>query len=305
MILIHLCTNSNILLVFLILKYVLSIVCTIVPLIVVFNTIRPLFKTVITAEAIQNQIMPIVKSLISGIIVFMLPTLFSFIFTELLENKDPTISNCFANATIENVNRLKEKEESDRKKELAASKKETEEAIKKRQEEEQKERERVKEGRDNVTAQGGTNNGTGIWKNSAFPLPSGATSCRSSVFGPRTHPITGQYDNHSGDDYPASCGTSVYAVLDGKVIAAANDGGYHDGMGNYIKIQHKDGTSSVYMHASNVLVSVGQTIRKGQEIMKVGTTGSSTGCHLHVTIKNASGTNVAPSDYIPTLPACS
>ena len=305
MMLISLCTNSNILMVFLILKYTFSITCTIIPLIVIFNAIKPLFKTIITAETIQNQLMPIAKSIIAGFIVFILPTIFSFIFTELLENKDSTISNCFTNATIENVNRLKEKERIERKQELENSNKETAAEIKKRQEEEKKEREKIKKQREEIKKQGGTINGTGIWKDSLFPLPNGATRCRSSVFGSRTHPITGQYDYHSGDDYPAACGTSVYAVLDGQVVAAANDGGFHDGMGNYVKIQHKDGTSSVYMHSSNVLVRVGQNIRKGQEIMKVGTTGSSTGCHLHITIKNSSGTNVSPSSYIPTLPACS
>jgi len=75
-------------------------------------------------------------------------------------------------------------------------------------------------------------------------------------------------------------------------------------MGNYVRIQHSDGTISVYMHSSNVLVKTGEQVSKGQEIMKVGTTGSSTGCHLHITIKNPSGTNVAPSNYIPTLPSC-
>lgn len=303
-----LCNNSNILMVFLILKYAFSIVCTIIPIIVMYNTIAPLFKSVINPSDLTKQILPIVKSILAGLIVFFLPTLFNFVFTELLESRDPTISNCFANASVENVNRLKEKEAEERKKEQESKKSETSSELKKRLEEERKERERIRAEREakekEDQQQGTSSSGTGIWKNSIFPLPSGATSCRSSVFGPRTHPITGQYDNHSGDDYPAACGTSVYAVLDGKVIEAANDGGYHSGMGNYVKIQHSDGTTSVYMHSSNVIVKTGQSVKKGQEIMKVGTTGSSTGCHLHITIKNPAGTNVAPSNYIPTLAAC-
>ena len=173
--------------VFLILKYVLSIVCTIVPLIVMFNAIRPLFKTVITAEAIQNQIMPIVKSLISGIIVFMLPTLFSFIFTELLENKDPTISNCFTNATIENVTRLKEKEEWERKAELSETRKETEEELRKAQEEQTRkndERKRQREEKEQQkTEQESTNVNNSNDSASNSSSSSNASDNRNSAYG--------------------------------------------------------------------------------------------------------------------------
>ena len=131
-----------------------------------------------------------------------------------------------------------------------------------------------------------------------WPLPQGATSCRSSCFGSRIHPITGKYNNHSGDDYPAAAGTPVYAIADG--IATT---GYNSARGNYVDIDHGNGVHSIYMHASKIVIGNNQHVTKGQEIMKVGTTGSSTGNHLHITIQ-VNGVNVAPSGYIGALPAC-
>lgn len=141
-----------------------------------------------------------------------------------------------------------------------------------------------------------------------WPLPAGATSCRSSLYGYRIHPITGKQQYHSGDDYPAATGTPVYAIGDGTVIAVntgcvvgnMNCGG---GAGNYVKIDHGNGVVSVYMHASSVLVTKGQHVSRGQEIMKVGTTGSSTGPHLHITIR-LNGQLDEPGKYIGALPAC-
>ncbi|MDE5888704.1 MAG: M23 family metallopeptidase, partial [Bacilli bacterium] len=309
MILFNLCSQSGTLMVFVIIKILFSIIFTIIPLILIYRSIVPCVKCVINGEPFTKELGSLIKSFISGFVVFMLPTLFMFVFESLISVDGSGISACFANASLDNVNRLRENEAKERSGEISNNRKKLDEQMKKQQDEEARRNEIIRKRREELERQrqeqGGTSSGTGIWSESTFPLPSGATSCRSSVFGPRNHPITGEYENHSGDDYPAACGTSVYAVLDGKVIEAFNDGGYHYGMGNYVKIQHSDGTVSVYMHSSNVLVSVGQTVRKGQEIMKVGTTGSSTGCHLHITIKNSSGTNVAPSSYIPTLSSCS
>lgn len=135
-----------------------------------------------------------------------------------------------------------------------------------------------------------------------FPLPSNATSCRSSAYGYRYHPITGKYGWHSGDDYPAASGTSVYAVADGKVSAAANSG-WNGGMGNYVIIDHGNGLQSIYMHAVKVYVSVGDEVKQGQVIMGVGTTGSSTGNHLHITFKQ-NGELREPANYIGALRMC-
>ena len=157
----------------------------------------------------------------------------------------------------------------------------------------------------------GNNNGSstivtpGEW---GWPLPIGATSCRSSLYGYRIHPITGEQHFHSGDDYPAATGTSVYAIGDGTVIdintscvvGNMNCGG---GAGNYVKIDHGGGVVSIYMHASSVLVTRGQRVSRGDEIMKVGSTGSSTGPHLHITLR-LNGQLDAPMNYIGALPKC-
>lgn len=146
---------------------------------------------------------------------------------------------------------------------------------------------------------------TGRW---GWPLPVGASSCRSSVYGTRVHPITGVVHFHSGDDYPAAGGTPVYAIGDGTVIDVKTNCtvGNRDcggGAGNYVKIDHGGGVVSVYMHASSVSVSKGQHVYRGQEIMKVGTTGSSTGNHLHITIR-LNGQLDDPKNYIGALPHC-
>lgn len=134
-----------------------------------------------------------------------------------------------------------------------------------------------------------------------FPLPEGATSCRTSAYGPRIHPITGKKQNHSGDDYPAAAGTPVYAVKDGVVSSAGY--GYNGGKGNYVTLDHGNGISSVYMHASELYVKTGDKVSQGEVIMAVGTTGSSTGNHLHITFYKNSVTD-NPANYIGALPMC-
>ena len=156
---------------------------------------------------------------------------------------------------------------------------------------------------------GGGGNGpapaNGDW---GWPLPQGASTCRSSCFGPRIHPITHTRQYHSGDDYPAAAGTPVYAIADGTVVGVTTGcvaGNMSCGgkAGNHVVIDHGNGITSVYMHASKVVVSNGQHVSRGDKIMEVGTTGSSTGNHLHITVK-VNGTAVSPSDYIGALPAC-
>ena len=141
-----------------------------------------------------------------------------------------------------------------------------------------------------------------------FPLPAGATSCRSSAYGPRIHPITGKYSDHSGDDYPAAGGTPVYAVKDGVVSSIGTgcivgDMNCHGGMGNNVIIDHGNGITSIYMHATKVYVTTGQEVKQGDVIMSVGTTGSSTGNHLHITFKK-NGVKDNPANYIGALPMC-
>ncbi|MBK7883452.1 MAG: M23 family metallopeptidase [Chitinophagaceae bacterium] len=121
----------------------------------------------------------------------------------------------------------------------------------------------------------------------------------SSGFGYRMHPITGKFKFHKGIDIPAVCGTIVLASGSGYII----DAGYDPIIGNFIKIGHSFKWTSLYGHLSQINVSKGQKVTAGQMIGLSGTTGRSTGCHLHYAIyynKQA----VAPLKYIKLFKEC-
>lgn len=287
----NMCNNSGILTTFMIIGYVITITKIVVPFLLMFKCIKQIAPEIIGGDSIAKHIAPIAKSLIAALIVFFIPSILNALFTMMSPDySSDSYASCVSNANLQKIKQLRASE---------ASTDEGSQVI------EFEQPHYKPSGSQSGTGSGGdSSERSGIWVNSIFPLPDGATSCRSSLFGPRTNPITGASENHSGDDYPAACGTSVYAVLDGTVTDMANDNGYHGGRGNYVVIKHSDGKSSVYMHSSNVLVKVGQQVKAGQEIMKVGTTGQSTGCHLHITIKDTNGTNLAPINHIPTLGSC-
>ena len=96
----------------------------------------------------------------------------------------------------------------------------------------------------------------------------------------------GRIHGRNGVDIANSCGTPVYAAADGTVAIADADG-YNGGFGKYIKLIHANGTETLYAHSSKLLVGVGQVVGKGQKIMLMGTTGRSTGCHLHFEVHGA------------------
>ncbi|MCM1269869.1 MAG: M23 family metallopeptidase [Faecalibacterium sp.] len=100
----------------------------------------------------------------------------------------------------------------------------------------------------------------------------------TSRFGTRVDPISGAVKTHGGTDIAAAHGTPIVAAADGTVIAATyNAGGY----GYYVKIKHNDTYQTLYGHCSALIVSAGQTVKQGQVIAKVGSTGYSTGPHCH------------------------
>ncbi len=117
----------------------------------------------------------------------------------------------------------------------------------------------------------------------------------SSSFGLRTSPITGSSGEfHWGQDFAAACGTRVYSADSGVVRAV----GWHPwGGGNRVEIDHGNGLITTYNHLEGIAVKKGDSVRVGEVIARVGTTGSSTGCHLHFeTILNGSHKN--PHDWI-------
>ena len=120
----------------------------------------------------------------------------------------------------------------------------------------------------------------------------------SSLFGHRIHPVTGKPGNHAGIDIPAPKNTKIYAARGGVVITSKMGSGSDWSYGNYVVINHGDGTSTLYAHMNSRAVKVGDVVKQGQIIGYVGTTGRSTGNHLHYEVRKGS-TRVDPIDYYP------
>lgn len=115
----------------------------------------------------------------------------------------------------------------------------------------------------------------------------------SSPFGWRIHPVYKDWRKHQGVDLGAPKGTPIIATRSGKVVFAT----WNKSAGYYVKIDHGDGFASVYMHMTHYIVKSGDTVKAGQTIGYVGSTGTSTGNHLHFGI-SYKGTYVNPAKYI-------
>lgn len=125
----------------------------------------------------------------------------------------------------------------------------------------------------------------------AWPVP-GYTRI-TSQFGMRTHPITGVYKLHTGVDIGAPMGASFIAANDGLVTYA----GWNNAYGNMVIIDHGGGITTLYAHGSEILVQAGDTVFQGTPVLKVGSTGYSTGPHAHFEVR-INGEYVQPLDYI-------
>ena len=125
----------------------------------------------------------------------------------------------------------------------------------------------------------------------AWPVP-GYTKITSN-YGMRVHPITGQYKLHTGVDISAPMGANFVAANDGIVTKA----GYNSAYGNMVIIDHGGGISTLYAHGSEILVTVGQTVKRNEAILKVGSTGYSTGPHAHFEVR-INGVVTNPLEYI-------
>ena len=137
------------------------------------------------------------------------------------------------------------------------------------------------------------------WSNQALlqsALPSGRpikTGWISSRFGPRTDPLNGKRNYHKGMDFAARPGTPIHSVAAGIVKRAKTVAGF----GNVVEINHADGYSTLYAHNQTNLVSQGQIVHKGQRIALLGSSGRSSGPHVHFEVRK-NGQPVNPHDYV-------
>ncbi len=152
---------------------------------------------------------------------------------------------------------------------------------------------------DNTGDTGGNNNNDNGGGNSdqpsvsAFTWPCPSSRRVTSDYGPRQSPTAGASSYHKGIDIGASYGADIVAAADGTVVFA----GYSNSAGNYVTVSHGGGLYTVYMHCSSLNVSKGQSVSRGQVIAKVGSTGISTGNHLHFGV-SLNGSYVNPWNYL-------
>ena len=132
-----------------------------------------------------------------------------------------------------------------------------------------------------------------VYDGGMFKWPAPSYTRISDDYGNRTHPILGVQQFHNGIDMAAPGGSPILAAYDGTVVAAA----YSNSMGNYIMIDHGDSLYTIYMHASKLYVSTGTVVVRGETIAAVGSTGRSTGPHLHFGVR-LNGEYVSPWNYL-------
>lgn len=164
----------------------------------------------------------------------------------------------------------------------------------KAEEEKRKQEEAAKQEQNQKPSGGGSGGSSGGGSSSSgwrYPLPYRVPI--TDPYGWRTNPITGKRSFHTGTDLAAGAGTSILATRSGTVTTAA----YSDVWGYYVTINHGDGYSSLYAHMTRYTVSAGQSVSQGQTIGYVGSTGWSTGAHLHFTIYY-NGNTVNPMNYV-------
>ena len=126
-----------------------------------------------------------------------------------------------------------------------------------------------------------------------FTWPCPSSNRITSDYGPRKSPTAGASTDHKGIDIGAAYGADIVAAAGGKVITAT----YSSSAGNYVMIDHGGGLYTVYMHASSLHVSAGDEVKAGQMIAKVGSTGISSGNHLHFGV-SLNGSYVSPWGYL-------
>ena len=194
------------------------------------------------------------------------------------EDEEAELSAQIAAAEVELTKVLKAEEE---------ARKKAEEEARKKAEEERKKQEAA-----NKNPGSGSSGGSSFVSGESWGRPCSWRKL-TSPYGYRTHPTTGQWKFHNGVDLANDKGTPIYAVRSGKVTVAT----YGSTYGYYVTINHGDGFSSLYAHMTRFVVSKGDTVEKGQLIGYMGSTGRSTGPHLHFSIFY-NGSTVNPMNYI-------
>lgn len=220
-----------------------------------------------------------------------------------IQQSESMVSN-YSNA-IEEQEALIEKllEEERRRVEEEERRRKAEEERKRKEEEEKKKQEQSNNSGNSSNNNSNGNNSSDNSSNNSdssdsgtqggftWPLPASHTI--TSYFGNRGQPTSGASTYHQGIDIGAPTGTSIVAASSGTVVTAS----YSAGAGNYIMISHGNSVYTVYMHCSQLLVSAGQTVSKGEKIALVGSTGISTGPHLHFGV-SVNGSYVDPLNYV-------
>ena len=134
---------------------------------------------------------------------------------------------------------------------------------------------------------------SGEYSGGVMGWPSRSSKRITDVFGMRLHPILGYYKMHTGIDIGAAKGTDILAAADGTIIRTASSDGY----GNYVMIDHGGGVVTLYAHSSKILVRVGDKVKRGDVIALVGSTGRSTGPHIHFEVR-INGNYKDPLQYV-------
>ena len=127
----------------------------------------------------------------------------------------------------------------------------------------------------------------------ALPITPLASGTLTSAYGERIHPIDGTREFHSGVDIAAPLGTELVAVYDGEVIEV----GENDRIGKYVCLLHKDGVEILYGHCSDIFVEPGVKVCAGESVAAVGSTGVSTGSHVHIAVSK-DGRTCDPATYV-------
>ena len=167
-----------------------------------------------------------------------------------------------------------------------------------KQRQQQQQQQQNNQNQSNNNSSGGGDFGNEIESTGQFAMPMKAgTYYISSYFGMRIHPVTGVAKGHNGVDFAASLGTPIYAIDSGTVLFAGPASGY----GHWVVIDHNNGFYSIYghMYANGIYVMPGQTVTKGQKLAVVGSDGTSTGSHLHLSLSN--GFNGSTFSYVDPM----